>query len=783
MRLGLGAVEVGWDLLSEKINDLVVVVDASGRISYASPASRILGYEPHELIGRTGDDFVHPDDLAHFQANTAALFSGDPVSRDADREHRFRLKDGSWRWLEGNPSLIPGADGRPIGLLNVFRDVTEKRAIRDALSEQMRRASMAEDIAGVGYWRLDAATAQVTWSEQVFRMFGLEPGGRPGLEGAKTKVHPADAAASKARVAAALRSGEGWCNTPIRIIRPDGEIRHLSGRGVCEKGADGRVTFIFGTILDVTEEVVARRALEDSERRCRLLTDHASDMISRATSDGRMIYLSPSATRITGYRISELLPRQMREFVHPEDLGGFLTAYGDLISGRAEGGQTFRYRVRHKDGSWLWLESNPWLVRASVEGEPDEIIDVARNVTEQEALKARLNEALAEAERLTAVKSNFLANMSHEIRTPLTAVLGFTDLLAERPNLDPLAQSYVERIAGAGRSLLAIVNDVLDFSKLEAGLVTITLQPTAPAALCREVMEMFGFQAESKAVELRFEAAADIPEAVSLDPDRLRQILVNLIGNAMKFTDRGSVRVRVGYDRRAERLVIEVIDTGPGIAAEARQKLFRRFSQVDGSSARGKGGTGLGLAICHGLAQAMGGAVSVRSRLGRGTTFSVSLPAPPAAAAQPAEAPAAIAEDLQGVRVLVVDDHASNRELARAVLEGAGIEVSEAEDGQVAVAMAARLPFDVILMDIRMPGLDGRAAAALIRGGDGPNRRVPILAFSADADSGASQTDGASPFAGWVCKPLSPSHLLSVLHTAVNDGRASSQDEALAAAV
>jgi CheY-like chemotaxis protein len=323
----------------------------------------------------------------------------------------------------------------------------------------------------------------------------------------------------------------------------------------------------------------------------------------------------------------------------------------------------------------------------------------------------------------------------------------------------------VERVASASRSLLAIVNDVLDFSKLEAGEVSLAPRATAPAVLVSEAVELFEQAAAEKGLALAFEADEDLPAAVRVDPERTRQVLVNLIGNAVKFTDHGGVSVRLVYDAATGRLAVAVADTGPGIPAAHRERLFQRFTQVDGSSTRSKGGSGLGLSISRKLAQAMGGEISLKSRVGRGSTFTLVLPAPPA------DLPAAVMGDskalarLEGVRVLVADDNPINRELARAILEPAGVEMSEAVDGAEAVGAAARLPVDLILMDLRMPGLDGLQAAWAIRRKPGPNQDIPILAFTADGEL----RDGAmGPFTGRVGKPVAPAALLTAVAEAIS---------------
>ena len=644
--------DVTWDVLSERIHDLIIVADPAGRIFYASPAARRLGYEPSELLGLTGDALVHPDDLAKFTTNMAGLFAPEGIDRHADREHRFRRKDGSWVWLEGNPTVLPGPGGRPAGILNVFRDVSDRRASREALWEQTRRASLMEEVAGVGYWRLEANTLEASWSEQVFRMHGIAVGDKVALEHSLDMVHPEDKADANARIAEGLRTGKGWSDTLTRVLQPDGSLRYLSGRGICETDANGKVVAVFGTVLDVTE---------------------------------------------------------------------------------------------------------------------------------QEELKAQLRDAVAEAKRAAAVKGEFLANMSHEIRTPLTAVLGFASLLSERRDLDATAQGQIARIAGAGRALLAVVNDVLDFSKLEAGEVTIRRRPACPEQAAREVLEMFATQASAKGLDLRFEAAGDLPPSLMIDEDRLRQILINLVGNAVKFTDQGAVALALRYDPK-DRLIAEVTDTGPGIAAAAKGKLFQRFSQIDGSSTRTKGGSGLGLAICQGLAEAMGGVVGVTSRVGQGSTFQLILPALRCADDGPGRAAGVDLEQLYGLRVLVVDDNPANRELARSVLESVGIEVSEVADGLEAIEVAGQAPFDAILMDLRMPGLDGRAATNAIRRKPGPNQHMPILAFSADGAMDLTAPENAG-FQGVVRKPTTPADLLKALSRAIEDEPALTQGTLHAAAI
>ena len=320
----------------------------------------------------------------------------------------------------------------------------------------------------------------------------------------------------------------------------------------------------------------------------------------------------------------------------------------------------------------------------------------------------------------------------------------------------------MDRIANAGEALLCTVNDVLDFSKLEAGQVAIHRRPVDFADLARKALELFSPQAGAKDIALTLDADAD-PLPLSVDPDRMRQILLNLVGNAVKFTDAGGVTLRTRYDG-AGHLRVEVIDTGAGVSAAKQAVLFQRFSQVDGSLTRAHGGTGLGLAICKGLAEAMGGRIGLDSVVGQGSRFWVEIPALPAILPKPGE-PAASRQPIDGVRVLVVDDHPSNRKLAGLILAAVGAEVSEAENGLEAVTLASEWPFDVILMDIQMPELDGPGALLRIRQAGALNDATPVLAFTAAAEPAAMADLLAQGFDGVVRKPLDPQTFLAAVAT------------------
>jgi signal transduction histidine kinase/CheY-like chemotaxis protein len=396
-----------------------------------------------------------------------------------------------------------------------------------------------------------------------------------------------------------------------------------------------------------------------------------------------------------------------------------------------------------------------------------------------ERLKARLRAALdearaarAEAEAAAAVKTEFLANMSHELRTPLTSVVGFTRLAAEQPDLAPVTRGYIERVNEASRALLCAVNDILDFSKLEAGQVTFQPEPMAVSPLLRNVLELFTPQAATKSLALRLDDATPPGLTVNLDPDRLRQVLLNLVGNAVKFTARGEVTLAATYNEDLQRLVVTIADTGIGIPAESLDSLFKRFSQVDGSLTRGHGGTGLGLAICKGIVEALGGEIAAVSEIAKGSRFTFAIPAPRTESLTHDDLLSGEPTIRPGARILVADDHPANRELVKLFLAAMDAEITEAPDGQAAVGLAALQPFDVILMDLRMPKLDGFGAVAAIRSEPGLNRTTPILAFTADAERLFDSRLEDVGFNGAVAKPLDPRLLIASIATAMADAEA-----------
>jgi len=665
------------------------------------------------------------------------------------------------------PPLTAKERKRLATLAQLVMDELELRKARLEVHEKKAMLDLAEHMSGLGQWRFDIASGDISWSDEMFRIHGLEVGSvPPDFETMLALYHEQDRARLADLVQRAISQGEGY-QLEARLRRRDGVERNISAKAQCVLDDFGATKALIGVFQDVTEHVQAAHFLQT-------ITDNLPSQIAYWDKDLRYRFANSAYQARFGKSREELLGMTL-----PQALG---EAHFQLNAPRVRAAlrgerQAFERTLTKPTGEveHLWANYIPDFDEAgAVRG----VFVLGTDVTALKESELRLHETNAllaaardRAEAAALVKSEFLANMSHEIRTPLTAIIGFTNLLKTRTEVASEARAQIAQVAKASEALLAIVNDILDFSKLEAGRVKIQPRPTAPSSLLSDTLSMFESIAGAKGLTLEI-AEQSLPAAVRIDPDKTRQVLINLVGNAVKFTDQGSVRVSAAYDASAERLDVRVQDTGVGMTAEQQAALFQRFSQVDGSSTRRHGGTGLGLAICKGLVTAMGGDIGVCSVAGEGSVFHFQIAAPQIASPQIASPMSNagwagwgeidwVGRPLDKLRVLVVDDNSSNRELARIFLERYGADVSEAHDGSAAVEQALTEPKDIILLDLRMPKLSGVEVLLKIRATEGPNRDVPVLAFTADGAS--DRQDEYEKFNGLVHKPLVPQALVATL--------------------
>jgi PAS domain S-box-containing protein len=727
-------------------------------ITWSAEVYAIHGVSPDAFDPNLQDgiEFYHPEDRDAVRAFLTAV-------TETDEEQSFQLRivryDGEHRTVVCRARRELSTAGDVAALFGVFQDVTKHvRALDAAQRNETRYRLLADNMADVvTRIRTDGASSYV--SPAIEALLGYRPeemAGRPAQDFVHEDDRPALVAAFRS-----LAAGVDRRTLLLRALRRDGSVRHVETTLQAMQTPEGRREIV-GVIRDVTERQALEEALADSERQYRLLADNSTDLINRTNRASDVLYVSPAVETLAGYRPEELIGRKAYEIIHPEDWPRVRREYAKLLHfGRDAVVRPITYRMVRKDGSHVWVEVSP---RVVWEGdEACEFVDVVRDVTERKAAEAALEEARRAAEAAAVAKADFLANMSHELRTPLTSIIGFGRLAALQADLPATTRNCVTRIEAAGKALLATVNDILDFSKLEAGQVSVAPGPTDVRRLCEETLELLTPQAAAKDLALRLEFEGDVPDGVLIDPDRVRQILLNYLSNAVKFTAEGSVTLRATYDADGERLRVDVVDTGHGVAADKLDRLFVRFSQVDGGLARTHGGTGLGLAICKGLAEAMNGCVGVASVVGEGSRFWFEIAAPVAVSVASAET--AGPADVDGLRVLVVDDNPANRELARLMLSASGCEVTEAEDGVAALRCAETAPFDLVLLDLRMPGLPGPEVLRALRHGGGPNSGVPVVAFSADARDSENELL-ALGFDAAVAKPLDLNELLRAVAAA-----------------
>lgn len=702
------------------------LVDKS--LSWSDQVYRIHGMEPGAFTPSLAamGPLYHPAD----QVEGRRLIER-AVSTGEGYDTRLRLLlNGEERVSRSRGQVERDEQGRIVALFGVVQDITETVRAEREQDELVETLKLAEDLAGIGSWRFDVETGHVRWSDQVYRIHGLDPASfDPALDDAVAFYHPDDRQAVMDWCAKAIESGQPD-EFRMRLIRADGEERIVASQCRPEMGQDGQTTALYGVFQDVTEAARAHETIMASEARYRLLADNATDIIATYGMDGRFRYVSPAIEAVLGYAPEELIGQRFADFMHADDVERVQATFASYAQAAAETAPPrVSYRAVTKTGEALWLEAHPKLIR-DAQGRPVEFQDVVRDISETKALEDELIAARDRAEEGARAKSEFLANMSHELRTPLTSVVGFSGLLLSSDALPETERRYVDRIATASDALLGVINDILDYSKLEAGAVSLEPLAFSAEAMAQGAASIVEAQCQAKGLALEVVVDPDVPDMLIGDEGRLRQVTLNFLANAVKFTAKGSVRVHVVWT--GERLRVSVTDTGIGVSQDKVAALFERFTQADNSTTRVYGGTGLGLSISRRLIELMGGEIGAESCPGQGSTFwfEVALRAGERRVERRVQAPASDAQT--GLRILVADDASANRELVTAILGSMGVEVHAVADGVEAVEAARTGAYDLILMDVHMPVLDGLDATRAIRALDGPVAHTPIIALTAN---------------------------------------------------
>jgi signal transduction histidine kinase len=671
------------------------------------------------------------------------------------------------------------------GVAVAFTDITEeveRRRVHDTVAD---RLAVATRSAGIGLWELDADTNEVTWDEITCRLLGHDPEVKPSYESWRAVVHADDLPEVRRLIIEARNAGAAGeaasFGIRFRVRGGDGSVRHIQSHAQFVASADRRR--LVGVNWDVTAEAEQHLAHELLASRFALATECAGIGIWEHNIDTGERMWDETTFRLFDCDPSEPdMMARWRSSVHPDDLEqtlGVIAATRASEPGTPESSFRSQFRVIRPNGAIRHLESHGRLV---VSGNGRRLVGVNRDRTAEVVAARELEEKRREAEAANIAKSQFLAVMSHEIRTPLNGVLGMAALL-QQSELNDRQRALLKTIERSGDELLEILNGILDLSRIESGRIEIEEAPFDLDELLSRASGLFSPQAAEKGLDFRFEVGARAQGRFLGDGTRVRQVLYNLLSNALKFTSRGEIVTSVDLVHRSEKdgssleLVLAVRDTGIGVPADKLERIFKPFTQVDGSTTRRFGGAGLGLSIAAALAELLGGSIAVQSEEGAGSTFTARLRvAPIATDLAPAAAPADVSDAVAGrPRVLLAEDNHTNQIVLSGLLRACGAEPTLVENGLLALEAWAAGDYDLILLDIMMPVMDGVAAAKEIRRLEAKSGRprTPIVAVSADAMTHQVETYLAAGMDAHLAKPVRPAELISAMRSHIPSARPS----------
>ncbi|MGQ5525148.1 PAS domain S-box protein [Chitinimonas sp. PSY-7] len=750
----------------------------TGETHFNGRWAEIIGYSLEELSPvdiTTWNRLVHPSDLAKSNELLQRHFSGELPYYEC--EARLRHKDGHWVWVLDRGRLVNRTEtGLPKWVYGIQMDITERKLAEQAAKDARAWMERTAQIAGLGSWIIDLSTNKPTLSDQTCRIHEVPPGFTPTLENIIQFYAPEARPTIASAIMRSIDTGEPW-DLELPFTTATGRAIWVRTVGEAEF-EDGKAVRLVGAFQDITERRKSAEAIEKSRHLLSSVVNAANALSIIATDkEGLITLFNDGAERLLGYEAAEVVGQQTPSIFHLPSEVASRGVELSLITGRhIEGFEVFIANSLigvPEEREWTYIRKDGTHVPVSLVvtamhtdgGELIGFLGVAQDIRLRKEFEANLVAAKDMAEQASKAKSQFLANMSHEIRTPMNAILGMLQLL-QHTSLSNTQRDYANKAQMAAHSLLDILNDILDFSKVEAGKLELDPQPFWLDSLFRHLSVILTGSKANKPVELLFDLPQRLPHQIIGDEVRLNQVLINLAGNALKFTEHGEVVIQVSIQSEDDTQItlnFAVKDTGIGISEAQQRKLFHGFQQAEASTTRRFGGTGLGLAISQRLVQLMGGEIKVESAPDKGSNFHFTLSFPVACTATSIQLP------IIPLHVLLVDDNDKARKVVTGMGKNLGWDIKLAESGHQAIALMKESlqsgnHYDVVLIDWIMPEMDGWETCRALRELAGTPAPLMIMqtARSMEMLMQRSQEERAL-LDGFLVKPITASMLLDVV--------------------